>query len=64
MSVDVVVGMYDGACMWVDGVDATMDAAVACATITSLPMRSRYIACHALANGSMLTMYVIKILDS
>jgi hypothetical protein len=64
MLVDVDVGMYTGAGRCIDGVDATMDAAAACVTITSLPMRSRYISRHTLANRSMLAMSAIKIFDS
>jgi hypothetical protein len=64
MLIDGTVGMYAGADIWVDGVDDGMDSAAAYAAITSLPMRSRYIWCHALANGSMVVMSAIKILDS
>jgi hypothetical protein len=41
-----------------------MDAAAACAATTSLPIRSRYILCHTLTNGSMVAMSAIKILYS
>jgi hypothetical protein len=53
-----------GGSMNVVGADAVTDAAAAaCAAITSLLMRSRYISCHALSNGSMAAMSTIKILD-
>jgi hypothetical protein len=66
MYVDVAVSIYAGVSigmdvsigMYVDGADAAMDTAAACASITSLPVRSRYISCHALATSA------IKIFDS
>jgi hypothetical protein len=48
--------------MNVDGAGGDADAARA--AITSWPMRSRYISCHARANGSIFSMSAIKILDS
>jgi hypothetical protein len=46
----------------VDGAGGDADAARAAST--TWPMRSRYISCHARANGSIFSMSAIKILDS
>lgn len=52
----------DDAGVDMDGAGGDADAARA--AITSWPMRSRYISCHARAKGSIFSMSAIKIFDS
>lgn len=59
MNADDAGADMDGA-----GEDAREDANAARAAITSWPMRSRYISCHARAKGSIFSMSAIKIFDS